>query len=113
MATTPTSVKLRKLELKIAKNDDDVIRFRREVLLEEFKGSSMTGESLTKIGQFIPRLEKVYLDDIFTDSNYLIDRIKQTTMQSKWGYSSNDDLVEAWKSIARSIMCCRYVLNPT
>ena len=34
----------------------------------------MTGEGLAKIGQFIPRLEKVYLDDIFTDSNHLIDR---------------------------------------
>ena len=37
-------------------------------------GSTMTGEGLAKIGQFIPRLEKVYLDDIFTDSNHLIDR---------------------------------------
>ena len=31
----------------------------------------MTGEALSKIGGFIPRLEKVYLDDIFTDTNYL------------------------------------------
>ena len=37
-------------------------------------GSSMTGEALAKIGQFLPRLEKVYLDDIFTDSNYILDR---------------------------------------
>ena len=43
-------------------------------IINALAGSSMTGESLTKIGQFIPRLEKVYLDDIFTDSNYLIDR---------------------------------------
>ena len=34
----------------------------------------MTGDALAKIGQFIPRLEKVYLDDIFTDSNYILDR---------------------------------------
>ena len=104
MATNPSSVKLRKLELKITRNDDDVIRFRREIFLEELKGksqvgkslrawsslcsliissilistqisgSTMTGEGLAKIGQFIPRLEKVYLDDIFTDSNHLIDR---------------------------------------
>ena len=100
----------------------------------------MTGEALTKIGGFIPRLEKVYLDDIFTDTNYLsryticrcvkliakisnlktlnhflrmqlsgilLCRIKQTTLQSKWGSSNNDDLLEAWKSLARSIMCCR------
>ena len=31
----------------------------------------MTGEALAKIGGFLPRLEKVYLDDIFTDTNYL------------------------------------------
>merc|ERR1711981_586728 len=95
MASNPSSVKLRKLELKITKNDDDVIRFRREIFLEELKGSSMTGEALAKIGQFIPRLEKVYLDDIFTDGNYILDRIKQTTLQSKWGSSNNDDLLEA------------------
>ena len=34
-------------------------------------GSTMTGEALAKIGGFLPRLEKVYLDDIFTDTNYL------------------------------------------
>merc|ERR1719412_1897779 len=106
MAANPSSVKLRKLELKITKNDDDVIRFRREIFLEELKGSTMTGEALSKIGGFIPRLEKVYLDDIFTDTNYL-SRIKQTTLQSKWGSSNNDDLLEAWKTVARSIMCCR------
>ena len=38
MATNPSSVKLRKLELKITRNDDDVIRFRREIFLEELKG---------------------------------------------------------------------------
>ena len=42
MAMNPSSVKLRKLELKITKNDDDVIRFRREVLLEELKGNVKT-----------------------------------------------------------------------
>ena len=40
MAANPTSVKLRKLELKITKNDDDVIRFRREIFLEELKGEN-------------------------------------------------------------------------
>ena len=107
----------------------------------QISGSTMTGEGLAKIGQFIPRLEKVYLDDIFTDSNHLIDRylfelhnvilnillmlylcgniyiiyfinfnrIKQSNpLQSKWGSSNSDDLLEAWKSVARSIMCCRY-----
>ena len=48
MATNPTSVKLRKLELKIAKNDDDVIRFRREIFLEELKGKKL-GRLLTFI----------------------------------------------------------------
>ena len=38
MATNPSNVKLRELELKITRNDDDVIRFRREIFLEELKG---------------------------------------------------------------------------
>ena len=46
MATNPSSVKLRKLELKITRNDDDVIRFRREIFLEELKGKSQFGKSL-------------------------------------------------------------------
>ena len=46
MATNPSSVKLRKLELKITRNDDDVIRFRREIFLEELKGKSQVGRSL-------------------------------------------------------------------
>lgn len=100
MSSQPSSVKLRKLELKITKNDEDVIRFRREVLLEELKRTSMTSDALAKIGQFIPRLEKVYLDDIFSDSSNLLDLIKQTSR-------SSDEIVEAWKSVARSIMCCR------
>ena len=100
MSMQPSSVKLRKLELKITKNEEDVIRFRREVLLEELKRSSMTGEALAKIGQFIPRLEKVYLDDIFSDGSNFLDLIKQTSR-------SSDEMVEAWKSVARSIMCCR------
>ena len=109
----------------------------------QISGSTMTGEGLAKIGQFIPRLEKVYLDDIFTDSNHLIDRylfefhiesfillmlylwgniyiiyfinfnrIKQSNpLQSKWGSSNSDDLLDAWNSVARSIMCCRYDLK--
>ena len=46
MATNPSSVKLRKLELKITRNDDDAIRFRREIFLEELKGKSQVGKSL-------------------------------------------------------------------
>lgn len=40
VCSATSTCKLRKLELKIAKNDDDVIRFRREVLLEELKVDS-------------------------------------------------------------------------
>ena len=47
----------------------------------------MTGEALAKIGQFIPRLEKVYLDDIFTDSNYILDRYIQNLFKSNKNYS--------------------------
>ncbi len=88
--------KLRKLEIKITKTEDDVIRFRREILLEELKGSNMNSEALAKIGAFVPRLEKVYLDDVFADSNYLMDMIKLRS----------DNIVEAWKEMANNIMNC-------
>ena len=70
-------------------------RFRREILLEELKGSTMTGESLATIGKFLPRLEKVYLDDIFSDVTFL-DLIK----------SRNDNIVEAWKKVVKSVLEC-------
>ena len=72
-----------------------VNRFRREVLLEELKGSTMTGESLGTIGRFLPRLEKIYLDDIFSDVTFL-DLIK----------SRNDNIIEAWKKVAKSVLEC-------
>ena len=87
--------KIRELQLKIAKNDDDVIRFRREVLLEELKGSSMTADSLIKIASFIPRLERVDLDDIFSDLSFL-DMIK----------SRSENFAEAWKEVASSFINC-------
>jgi hypothetical protein len=64
-------------------------------LLEELKGSTMTGESLRTIGRFLPRLEKLYLDDIFSDANFL-DLLKSRT----------DNIVEAWKKVAKSVLEC-------
>ena len=93
-ALNNSTFKLRVLEMKIAKNDDDVIRFRREIFLEELKGSSMTAESLSKIALFIPKLEKVYMDDLFNDS-MILDLIKNR---------SADEILEAWKKLASEIL---------
>ena len=54
----------------------------------------MTGEGLAKIGQFIPRLEKVYLDDIFTDSNHLIDRYLFELHDVKMSHSVDATIIE-------------------
>ena len=45
---------------------------------------------------FLDRLEKVHLDDIFTDNNFMVDIIK----------SRSDNIIEAWKEIANAIMIC-------
>ncbi|TRY73782.1 hypothetical protein TCAL_16897 [Tigriopus californicus] len=87
--------RLKKLELKITKTDDDIIRFRREILLEELKGSSMTAEALAKIATFAPYLEKLCLDDIFNDRNFL-DIIK----------TQSDNIIESWKELAFKITQC-------
>ena len=56
----------------------------------------MTGESLSTIGRFLPRLEKIYLDDIFSDVTFL-DLIK----------SRNDNIIDAWKKVAKSVLDCQ------
>ena len=91
--------KLRKLELKIAKNDEATIRLRREILLEEFNKNltmTMTPESFTKVASFMPYLEKVYLDDVFNDNIF-------AEMLNK---SRSDNLIDAWKMVSKSILDC-------
>jgi hypothetical protein len=91
--------KLRKIEIKIAKNanDDDVIRLRREILLEELKGPTMTAESLRKIASFMPLLEKLCLDDVFSDNMFA-----EMLTKSR----SSDNLIDAWKDVAKKITQC-------
>ena len=69
--------RLRKLELKIASKDDDAkMKLRREILLEEFKPSTMTThEALQKIASFLPFLAEVHLDDIFNDNKILFELV--------------------------------------
>ncbi len=68
-----------------------------QVLLEELKGPTMTSEALSKVGSFIPRLEKVFMDDLFADSNMVLDIIKMRT---------SDNVIEAWKDLAANIVNC-------
>ena len=53
--------KMTKLELKISKNDENTMRLRREILLEELKGMTMTADSLSQVALFMPHLKEVYL----------------------------------------------------
>ncbi len=69
---------------------------RREILLEELKGSQMTADSLKKIAAFMPYLEKIYLDDVFNDNMF------SEMLKSR----SSNDLIDAWKCVTKSIMNC-------
>ena len=90
--------RLKKLELKVAKHDEATIRFRREILLEEFKGLTitMTSEALSKVACFMPFLEEIYLDDVFNDNIF-------TEMLNK---TRQDNLVNAWKIVGKKISEC-------
>ncbi len=68
----------------------------QKVLLEELKGPTMTSEALSKIGAFVPRLEKVHMDDLFTDTNIMLDIIKMRS----------DNIVDAWKDLANNVVNC-------
>ena len=74
-----------------------MIRVRKEVFLEELKGSTMTAEALAKISIFVPRLEKVFLDDTFHHLK-ISDMFKSR--------SGGADITEAWKELAFRIMSC-------
>ena len=79
--------RLRKIELKITKTDENTIKVRRDILLEEFIGTTLTAECLKKIGKFLPFLEKVYLDDVFNDKKHF-----------------EEVLYDAWKVLAKQIL---------
>ncbi len=61
----------------------------------------MNPDSLRAIGRFLPRLEKVYLDDIYSDVPFLMDLIKNRT----------DTMVDAWKDVAKSVLTCQETMK--
>ena len=90
-----SGLKLRKIQLKVTtKKDNDRWTIDKDIFLEEF-GRSMTDASLSKISQCLPFIEKVYLDDVFSDNVF-------TEMFNK-SLKSSDNLIEAWKDVARQI----------
>ena len=95
--------RMKKLELKISKNDDATIRLRREVLLEELKGMTMTAESLLQVAVFMPNLEKLYLDDVFNDNIFfeIVDKAKAVGQRDK-----TNNLLTAWEGLAQKILRC-------
>ena len=94
--------KLRKLELKIASKDDDAkMKLRRDILLEEFKPSTMTThDALQKIASFLPYLEEVHLDDIFNDNKILSELQKYTDVLNL--NKSPNNLLLAWRTVAKN-----------
>jgi hypothetical protein len=55
----------------------------------------MTADALSRIASFVPRLEKVYLDDIFNDS-HILDMIM----------SRSENFSDAWKTLANNFLSC-------
>lgn len=94
---SPSGTRLRHIELKISKTDANTLKVRKEILLDEFK-DSMTGDSLRQIAKFAPKLEKVYLDDVFNEHIFAEMTLNLT------GSKDKESLIEAWKAFARSIL---------
>lgn len=103
-AIKTSGCKLRKLELKIASKDDDAkMKLRRDILLEEFKPSTMTThDALQKIASFLPYLEEVHLDDIFNDNKILSELQKYTDVLNL--NKSPNNLLLAWQTVAKNIL---------
>jgi hypothetical protein len=105
--STDSKSKLKKLEMKIAKNEAE-LKFRKDILLEEFQGPTMTADSLSKIAEFIPYLEKAYLDDDFINdslANQINPKaITHALMQSFTSTSDTNTLTGAWKCLAQNII---------
>ena len=93
--------------MKIAKNEAE-LKFRKDILLEEFQGPTMTADSLSKIAEFIPYLEKAYLDDDFINdslANQINPKaITHALMQSFTSTSDTNTLTGAWKCLAQNIL---------
>ena len=103
MSVIPNSVKLKVLELKIEKKKEDVMKEGRELFwgetgkqimenlqpgqnidfsTEEFDGLSMNGKSLKIIAEFLPKLEEVYLDNVFMEKA-IFSRLKKKAEGTK------------------------------
>ena len=95
--------RLKKLELKIAaKNEDSKMKLRKEILFEEFKPSMITPSALQKIALFLPYLEEVHLDDIFSDAKIFNDA--KNVFNAALNFKSTGNMVEAWKHVASNII---------
>merc|ERR1719189_3150361 len=70
---------------------------------------TMTADSLLKVAEFMPHLEKIYLDDVFNDSIFsgIIDTARKTSSHITLTQSDNrNDLLSAWEVIAKNILKC-------
>ena len=92
--------------MKIAKNEAE-LKFRKDILLEEFQGPTMTADSLSKIAEFIPYLEKAYLDDDFINDNSLANQINPKALTHALMHTfkgSDNTITGAWKCLAQNIL---------
>lgn len=129
MSVIPKSIKLKVLELKIQQKDKDVIKEGQNFLIgkqekiireglhkgqqvelsaEEFDTLPMNGKSLEKIAEFLPKLEEVYLDNIFVDKpifSKLVTKIGegQQLLLKKRSTSNEERREKAWDTVAKKI----------
>ena len=83
MSVIPTSVKLKVLELKIQKRKKDLVNEGKTLLfgegsdektiidnlvVSEFDGKAMDGESLKIVSKYLPKLEELHLDGVFMET---------------------------------------------
>lgn len=135
MSVVPNSVKLRVLELKIEKKKEDVLKEGRELFWgdkgkmimdnlqpgqnidlagEEFDGKAMDGKSLRIIAEFLPKLEEVYLDNVFMEKSIFSDLKKKAeglhsqVVKEYDKYNKNpekkEELVVAWGVVRDNIL---------
>ena len=137
MSVIPKSIKLKVLELKIEKKKGDAVEEGRKlflggdrgkqilensqlgqqtILMSEFDGLAMDGKSLRIIAEFLPKLEEVYLDNVFMEMKLFSNMKKKAEVmnikkrlplpddQKQNEDSVSNDVQEAFKVVSEQIL---------
>ena len=125
MSEIPDSIKLQSLELKVEKRKRDMIKEGKQYLykmgditmgnleegeepiyhaeseaISEFDGKPMDGESLKVIAEFLPMLEEVYLDNVFTEPS-LVTKLRSQSVTRNLLFTEKD--TDPWRVVMEKI----------